>query len=50
MVHLSSCTPRCVHNTGKYVGRIHDVVLSIKKGRVSLLKKQLVKPDKKVLD
>lgn len=32
---------------GKYVGRIQDVVLNIKKGRVSTLKAVAMNPDKK---
>ena len=48
MVDLSSLYNLDVYTTrGKYVGRIQDVVLNIKKGRVSILKTTAMKPDKK---
>jgi sporulation protein YlmC with PRC-barrel domain len=48
MVSLSSLYNLDVYTTsGKYVGRIQDVVLNIKKGRVSTLKAVAVNPDKK---
>lgn len=48
MVDLSSLYDLDVYTTrGKYVGRIQDVVLNIKKGRVSTLKAIAMNPDKK---
>ena len=48
MVELSTLYNLDVYTTrGKYVGRIQDVVLNIKKGRVSTLKAVATKPDKK---
>lgn len=48
MVELSSLYDLDVYTTrGNYVGRIQDVVLNIKKGRVSTLKAIAIKPDKK---
>jgi sporulation protein YlmC with PRC-barrel domain len=48
MVDLSSLYNLDVYTTrGKYVGRIQDVVLNIKKGRVSALKAIAMNPDKK---
>lgn len=48
MVELSGLYNLDVYTTrGKYVGRIHDVVLNIKKGRVSTLKVVAMNPDKK---
>lgn len=48
MVELSSLYDLDVYTTrGKYIGRIQDVVLNIKKGRVSILKTVAIKPDKK---
>ena len=42
LYNLDVYTPR-----GRYVGRIHDVILNIKKGRVSTLKAVASNPDKK---
>lgn len=48
MVDLSGLYNLDVYTTrGKYVGRIQDVVLNIKKGRVSILKAIAMNPDKK---
>ncbi|HEX7467969.1 MAG TPA: PRC-barrel domain-containing protein [Methanobacterium sp.] len=48
MVDLSSLYNLDVYTTrGKYVGRIQDVILNIKKGRVSILKAVAMNPDKK---
>ncbi|MDD3985074.1 MAG: PRC-barrel domain-containing protein [Methanobacterium sp.] len=48
MVELSSLYNLDVYTTrGKYVGRVQDVVLNIKKGRVSVLKTTAMKSDKK---
>ena len=48
MVDLSSLYNLDVYTTrGKYVGRIQDVILNIKKGRVSILKAAAMNPDKK---
>ena len=48
MVELSTLYNLDVYTTrGKYVGRIHDVILNIKKGRVSTLKAVAMNPDKK---
>ena len=48
MVDLSSLYDLDVYTTrGKYIGRIQDVVLNIKKGRVSTLKTIAMKPDNK---
>ncbi len=48
MVDLSGLYNLDVYTTrGKYVGRIQDVVLNIKKGRVSSLKAIAMNPDKK---
>lgn len=48
MVDLSSLYNLDVYTTrGKYVGRIQDVVLNIKKGRVSILKAVTMSPEKK---
>jgi len=48
MVELSSLYNLDVYTTrGKYVGRIQDVILNIKKGRVSTLKAVAMKADKK---
>ena len=48
MVELSGLYNLDVYTTrGKYVGRIQDVVLNIKKGRVSTLKAIAMNPDKK---
>jgi sporulation protein YlmC with PRC-barrel domain len=48
MVELSSLYNLDVYTTrGKYVGRIQDVILNIKKGRVSILKAVAMNPDKK---
>ncbi len=48
MVELSGLYNLDVYTTrGKYVGRIQDVVLNIKKGRVSTLKAVVMNPDKK---
>ena len=48
MVELSTMYNLDVYTTrGKYVGRIQDVVLNIKKGRVSTLKAVAMNPDKK---
>lgn len=48
MVELSGLYNLDVYTTrGKYVGRIHDVVLNIKKGRVSTLKAVAMSPEKK---
>lgn len=50
MVELSNLYNLDVYTTrGKYVGRIQDVVLNIKKGRVSTLKAVAMSPDKKNL-
>jgi len=47
MVDLSSLYNLDVYTTrGKYVGRVQDVVLNIKKGRVSVLKTRIMTPDK----
>ena len=47
MVDLSSLYNLDVYTTrGKYVGRVQDVVLNIKKGRVSILKTRAMAPDK----
>ncbi len=47
MVDLSSLYNLDVYTTrGKYVGRVQDVVLNIKKGRVSVLKTRVMAPDK----
>ena len=47
MVDLSSLYNLDVYTTrGKYVGRVQDVVLNIKKGRVSVLKTRIMAPDK----
>jgi len=32
---------------GKYIGRVQDVILNIKKGRVSILKVRVMAPDKR---
>ena len=48
MVELSALYNLDVYTTrGKYIGRIQDVVLNIKKGRVSTLKAVAMNPDKK---
>ncbi len=48
MVELSVLYNLDVYTTrGKYIGRIQDVVLNIKKGRVSTLKAVAMNPDKK---
>ncbi len=48
MVELSALYNLDVYTTrGKYVGRIQDVVLNIKKGRVSTLKTVAMNPEKK---
>jgi sporulation protein YlmC with PRC-barrel domain len=48
MVELSVMYNLDVYTTrGKYIGRIQDVVLNIKKGRVSTLKAVAMNPDKK---
>lgn len=48
MVELSTLYNLDVYTTrGKYIGRIQDVVLNIKKGRVSTLKAVAMNPDKK---
>ncbi|MGA2677150.1 MAG: PRC-barrel domain-containing protein, partial [Methanobacterium sp.] len=48
MVELSSLYNLDVYTTrGKYVGRIQDVVLNIKKGRVSTLKTVATSTEKK---
>lgn len=48
MVELSALYDLDVYTTrGKYIGRIQDVVLNIKKGRVSTLKAVAMNPDKK---
>jgi sporulation protein YlmC with PRC-barrel domain len=48
MVNLSSLYNLDVYTTrGKYIGRVQDVVLNIKKGRVSTLKTRAMQPDKK---
>ncbi len=48
MVDLSNLYNLDVYTTrGKYVGRIQDVVLNIKKGRVSTLKAVPTAPEKK---
>jgi sporulation protein YlmC with PRC-barrel domain len=48
MVELSGLYNLDVYTTrGKYVGRIQDVILNIKKGRVSTLKAVAMNPDKK---
>lgn len=48
MVELSALYNLDVYTTrGKYVGRIQDVILNIKKGRVSTLKAVAMNPDKK---
>jgi sporulation protein YlmC with PRC-barrel domain len=48
MVELTSLYNLDVYTTrGQYVGRIQDVVLNIKKGRVSTLKAVAMNPDKK---
>ncbi len=48
MVELTNLYNLDVYTTrGKYVGRIQDVVLNIKKGRVSTLKAVAVNHDKK---
>lgn len=50
MVELSNLYNLDVYTTrGKYVGRIQDVILNIKKGRVSTLKAVAMNPDKKNL-
>lgn len=47
MVDLSSLYNLDVYTTrGKYVGRVQDVILNIKKGRVSILKARVMAPDK----
>lgn len=48
MVDLSSLYNLDVYTTrGKYVGRVQDVILNIKKGRVSTLKARAMAPDKR---
>ena len=48
MVELSALYNLDVYTTrGKYIGRIQDVILNIKKGRVSILKAVATNPDKK---
>lgn len=48
MVELSALYNLDVYTTrGRYVGRIQDVILNIKKGRVSTLKAVAMNPDKK---
>jgi sporulation protein YlmC with PRC-barrel domain len=48
MVELTNLYNLDVYTTrGKYVGRIQDVILNIKKGRVSMLKAVATNPDKK---
>lgn len=48
MVELSALYNLDVYTTrGNYVGRIQDVILNIKKGRVSTLKAVAMNPDKK---
>ncbi|MEN4007500.1 MAG: PRC-barrel domain-containing protein [Methanobacteriaceae archaeon] len=50
MVDLSSLYNLDVYTTrGKYIGRVHDVVLNIKKGRVSVLKARAISLDKKTV-
>jgi sporulation protein YlmC with PRC-barrel domain len=47
MVDLSSLYNLDVYTTrGKYVGRVQDVILNIKKCRVSILKARVMAPDK----
>ncbi|HML06303.1 MAG TPA: PRC-barrel domain-containing protein [Methanobacterium sp.] len=48
MVDLSSLYNLDVYTTrGKYIGRVTDVILNIKKGRVSNLKARAMAPDKR---
>jgi len=48
MVDLSSLYNLDVYTTrGKYIGRVQDVILNIKKGRVSILKARAMAPDKR---
>jgi sporulation protein YlmC with PRC-barrel domain len=48
MVDLSSLYNLDVYTTrGKYIGRVQDVILNIKKGRVSVLKARAMAPDKR---
>lgn len=48
MVELSSLYGLEIYTSrGKYVGRVQDVVLNIKKGRVSTLKVRPMRHDKK---
>lgn len=48
MVELSNLYGLDIYTIrGKYVGRVQDVVLNIKKGRVSNLKVRAMSPDKK---
>lgn len=48
MVDLSSLYNLDVYTTrGKYVGRVQDVILNIKKGRVSVLKARAMAQDKR---
>ncbi len=50
MVELSSLYGLDIYTIkGKYVGRVQDVVLNIKKGRVSNLKVKAMKMDKKTV-
>ena len=48
MVELSSLYNLDVYTTrGKYIGRVQDVILNIKKGRVATLKARAMAPDKR---
>ncbi|MBM4241963.1 MAG: photosystem reaction center subunit H [Euryarchaeota archaeon] len=48
MVDLSSLYGLDIYTIrGKYVGRVQDIVLNIKKGRISTLKAKAMKHDKK---
>lgn len=50
MVELSSLYGLDMYTTrGKYVGRVQDVVLNIKKGRVSTLKVKRMKAERKTV-
>lgn len=48
MVYLSKYYDMSIYNTeGKYIGKVDEVVLNIKKGRISFFKTKAIKEDSK---
>ncbi|MCI5867242.1 MAG: PRC-barrel domain-containing protein [Methanosphaera sp.] len=48
MVHLTRFYNKKIYNTeGKYVGKVQEVVLNIKKGRISFFKTKAISEDNK---